>query len=93
MILRLNRDEFGEPHIFKHGVTEQEVADILKYPVEDRPGTRHSRVAIGQTNAGRYLKVIYIPDPVPGSVFVLTAYTLEGKPLKAYKRRRPRRPQ
>jgi hypothetical protein len=27
-------------------------------------------------------------DPQPDSVFVITAYTLEGKPLTAYKRRR-----
>jgi hypothetical protein len=24
-------------------------------------------VAIGQTEAGRYLKIIYVPDPIPGS--------------------------
>jgi hypothetical protein len=46
-------------------------------------------VAIGQTDAGRYLRVIYVPEP--GGVFVITAYELSGKPLKAYKRRIQRR--
>lgn len=58
------------------------------YPGEDRPGKEGARVAIGQTMAGRYLRVIYVPDPAPDSVFVTTAYELKGKPLKAYKRRR-----
>jgi hypothetical protein len=35
--------------------------------------------------------VIYIPDPEPDSVFVITAYELEGKPLKAYRRRSRRK--
>jgi len=49
----------GLPHIFSHGVTENEVADVLMYPGEDRPG-KDARVAIGQTMAGRYLRVIYM---------------------------------
>jgi hypothetical protein len=44
-------------------------------------------VVIGKTRAGRYLRVIYVPDPEPGSVFVITAYELRGKPLFAYRRR------
>jgi hypothetical protein len=35
--------------------------------------------------------VIYVPDPEPDSVFVITAYELVGKPLKAYRRRGRRR--
>jgi hypothetical protein len=77
----------GLPHIYGHEVTEAEVEQILAKPGEDRPGTEGARVAIGQTEAGRYLRVIYVPDPEPNSVFVITAYTLVGKPLTAYKRR------
>ena len=83
--------ETGEPHIYGHGVTEAEVSDVLRRPGEDRPGRDGSRVAIGQTRAGRYLRVIYVPDPVPASVFVITAYELQGRPLAAYRRRRRRR--
>jgi hypothetical protein len=32
-------------------------------------------------------RVIYVPDPKPGGLFVITAYELDGKPLKAYRRR------
>lgn len=70
---------------------EDEVEDVLRKPGEDRPGKEDSRIAIGQTRTGRYLRVIYVPDPVPDSVFVVTAYALVGKPLKAYRRRRRRR--
>lgn len=81
----------GALHIYNHGVDEEEVEDVLNNPVEDQLGRRGSRVAIGQTSAGRYLQVIYIPDPAPHNVFVITAYEMQGKPLAAYRRRRRRR--
>ncbi len=80
----------GLPHIYDHEVQEEEVEEILRKPGEDRPGREDSRVALGQTRFGRYLRVIYVPDPEPNSVFVITAYDLIGKPLKAYRRRRRR---
>jgi hypothetical protein len=51
--------ETGLPHIYGHAVDEEEVEEVLRAPGEDRPGREGSRVAIGQTQAGRYLKVIY----------------------------------
>ena len=81
----------AQPHILEHGVDEKEVQDVLETPGEDRPGRDASRIAVGQTRAGRYLRVIYVPDPEPESVFVVTAYELKGKPLLAYRRRRRRR--
>ena len=78
------------PHIYNHHVSEEEIEDILSRPGEDRPGRDGSRVAIGQTQVGRYLRVIYIPDPDSSSVFVITAYELSGKPLMAYRKRRKR---
>jgi hypothetical protein len=65
-----------------------EVEDVLARPIEDRPGSEGSRVALSQAEAGRYLKVIYVPHPEPGSVFVITAYDLGPKALKALRRRR-----
>lgn len=76
------------PHIHNHDVREDEVIEVLEDPGEDRPGREGSRVAIGQTTAGRYLRVIYVPDATPNSVFVITAFELTGKPLEAYRRRR-----
>jgi hypothetical protein len=83
--------ETGQPHLFEHGVTEDEVLEVLRRPGEDRAGDEGSRVAIGQTAAGRYLKVIYTRETVGGGVFVITAYDLKGKPLKGYRRRQRRR--
>jgi len=83
--------ETREPHVYRHGVDEDEVTDVLANPGEDRPGREGARVAIGKTRAGRYLRVVYVPDPEPESVFVITAYELRGKPLTAYRRRRRRK--
>lgn len=83
--------ETTKPHIYNHGVKENEVKEVLSNPGEDRIGKEGSRVALGQSRAGRYLRVIYVPDSVPNSVFVITAYELKGKPLIAYRRRRRRR--
>jgi hypothetical protein len=81
------------PHIYNHRVDEDEVIEVLEKPEEDRPGRDGSRVALGQTASGRYLRVIYVPDPEPESVFVITAYELGGKPLAALRRRRKRKRQ
>jgi hypothetical protein len=83
--------ETGMPHIHRHGVREVEAEDVLSSPGEDRPGKEGSRIAIVQTRGERYLRVIYVPDPDPESVFVITAYELKGKPLTVYRRRRRRR--
>ena len=79
------------PHIYRHDVEETEVEEVLSDPGEDRPGREGSRVAMGRTSDGRYLRVTYVPDPAPNSVFVITAYELQGKPLIAYRRRKRRK--
>jgi hypothetical protein len=83
--------ETDSPHVYNHDVDEDEVADVLSNPGEDRVGREGSRVAIGRTLGGRHLRVIYVPDPEPASVFVITAYELAGKALLAYRRRRKRK--
>lgn len=80
------------PHIYNHDVSELEVEEVLERSAEDRPSDQRSRVAIGRTSAGRILRVVYVPDAEPNSVFVITAYDLRGKPLLAYRRRRRRKP-
>ena len=81
--------ETGLPHIYDHGIIEAEVEWILARPREEGPSSGGARQSIGQISAGRYLRVIYVPDP--DGVFVVTAYPLTGKPLKAYRRRQRRR--
>ena len=84
--------ETGLPHIYGHGITEQEVEQVLRVSGGDVRGSQGSRMKLGRTLAGRYLQVIYSPDEEPGSVFVITAYELIGKAKKAYRRRRRRKP-
>ncbi|MCY7274918.1 MAG: hypothetical protein LH702_14600 [Phormidesmis sp. CAN_BIN44] len=83
--------ETGLPHIYGHGVSEIEVEEVMWKPGEDRSGRDDSRIAIGQTQAERYLRVIYVPDAGTDGIFVITAYELIGKPLTAYRRRKRRK--
>lgn len=83
----------GSPHIHNHQVEEDEVIDVLEMPGEDRVGREGSRVALGQTSSGRYLRVVYVPDVEPDRVFVITAYELSGKALAAYRKRRKKKQQ
>ena len=92
MEVRYYRDpETGLPHIHGHGVTEAEAEWILAHPAEDDACSGDSRQALGKTAEGRYLRVIYVPDEEGDGVFVVTAYPLAGKQLKAFRRRHRRR--
>jgi hypothetical protein len=83
--------ETGLPHIHDHGVTEAEAEWILAHPGEDDACSGGSRQVLGKTAAGRYLRVIYVPDEEGDGVFVVAAYPLAGKQLKAFRRRQRRR--
>jgi hypothetical protein len=72
-------------------VTEAEAERILLHPGEDGPTSDGSRQALGQSDGGRYLRVVYVPDDEGDGVFVVTAYPLSGRELKAYRRRNRRR--
>ena len=85
--------ETGLPHIYTHGVSEEEVRQVLSRSGLDFPEERNTRVHLGQTAAGRYLKVVYVPDMGGQSAFVVTAYELRGKGLKAYRRAKRRKKQ
>jgi hypothetical protein len=78
----------GLPHIYGHGVTEAEVEDVLRATGDDLPGQRNSRIRLGQSTAGRYLQVIYVPDDDGIGVFVITAFEPTEKAKQAYRRRR-----
>jgi hypothetical protein len=47
-----NDPSTGAPHILNHQVAEDEVADVLEEPGEDRAGREGSRIALGQTASG-----------------------------------------
>jgi Domain of unknown function (DUF4258) len=82
----------NQPHIYDHGITEAEVERVLRGTGEDLPAAKGSRIKLGQTEAGRYLQVIYVPDDDGKGVFVITAYELRGKAKKALRRRQKRKP-
>lgn len=42
----------------------------------------------GQTEAGRYLQVVFSPDPGGDSAFVITAYDMSPSTKRAFRRRR-----
>jgi hypothetical protein len=63
----------GQPHIYGHDVTEEEVRQVLLGSGEELPANKGSRMKLGQTAAGRYLQVIFAPDEGSESVFVITA--------------------
>ncbi|WP_089727339.1 DUF4258 domain-containing protein [Candidatus Thiosymbion oneisti] len=83
--------ETDAPHIYRHNVAETDVEEILVNPIEDRSGKGGARISLGRTFSGRFLRVIYVPDAEPNSVFVITAYELKSKPLKALRRRHRRK--
>ena len=91
MVVRFLIDRDTElPHIEGHGVSPEEVLDVLRGPSHHGPGRDGSRIAEGQTMHGRYLRVIYRENENDGSIFVITAYDLTPKQKKAYRRRRRR---
>lgn len=73
----------GEPHIYEHGVSEEEVEEALRNSGEERPGRGSSRVVIGATEAGRLLRIVYAPDS--------DRHTLEALLQRAVERDRRRR--
>ena len=83
--------ETGLPHILNHGVTEEEVRQVLSRTGEEFPGRDRSRIRLGQTQAGRYLQIVYVPDAVGDGAFVVTAFDLTPKARQAFRRRQRRK--
>jgi hypothetical protein len=74
----------------QHGIGEREVIEVLRKPGRRWRRNDGSLVAEGQTNAGRYLRVICREYERDGYTFVITAYDLTGKAKQAYRRKRKR---
>lgn len=94
--MRENLDFFvdpvtNEPHIYNHGVDEFEVEEVLDHPLIKTFGRRGTRIALGQTSGGRYIKVIYSRESESRDILVITAYALRGKELRALRRSRRRK--
>lgn len=83
--------ETGLLHIFDHRVTEEEVRQVLSRTSEEFPGRDRSRISLAQTEAGRFLQDLYVPDNVAESAFVVTAFDLTPKASRAFRRRQRRK--
>ncbi len=59
---------------------------VLRFFVD--PSTGEPHIHGHNVNEDEVEAVIYVPDPVPASAFVITAYDLGPKALKALRRRR-----
>ena len=92
MNVRFNLDDDGQPHIHAHHVEVSEVLEVLSRPLERSPGGEGTTIVIGRTRAGRVLKVIHAPSRDGNGIFVVTAYDLPPKQLRALNRRRRRKP-
>jgi len=91
--LRFLLDPSGDPHVWSHHVNESEVAEAMADRLESVRGRGTSVITIGRTRAGRYLKVIYSPDDLGDGIFIVTAFDVPPKQIRALmKRKRRRRP-
>jgi hypothetical protein len=80
----------GMAHCRRHGVTELEAISVLRNPGQQFRRKDGTLVSQGQTDAGRYLRVIYRRFIAEDYILVITAYDLKGKAKQAYRRRRRR---
>ncbi|HEY8668270.1 MAG TPA: hypothetical protein VIL86_16595 [Tepidisphaeraceae bacterium] len=91
MDIRFHTDLDGEPHIHAHNVSEAEVLEVLNRPLERIAGRNDSFITTGRTRGGRILNVIHAPLRGKIGIFVITAYDLPAKQIRALNRRLKRR--
>lgn len=91
MLVRFNSNPDGTPHIHDHGVSEAEVHEALEWPLIQASGGDKSTILIGRTAAGRVLKLIFAESRGEDGIFVITAYDLPPKQLRALRRRLKRK--
>jgi hypothetical protein len=81
--------ETDAPHIYDHGVSEEEVEDVLvRRFAEIRAGRGGSYSALGPTTSGRFLRVIFRREEDRDTLFVITAFEPGPTAIQGYRRRR-----
>ena len=89
-MLRIERfqwDEQNEEHLLKqHGVTPEEAEEVFYTDPYFRRGREGSRYVYGQTEAGRYLFVVYL-DFEGGTVRIISARDMTPREKRLYLRR------
>ncbi len=85
-------EQFVEKLLIKHSVEQDEVEDIFyNQPQIEKAGKgkvkdEHVYRALGQTEYGRYLTVIFIYKPSEQKVLVISARDMDRKERKRYGR-------
>ena len=78
-----------EEHIVRHHVTISEVEEVIFGAPFIRRTRDHRYLAIGQTEAGRYLTVVIAPRS-PGIYSLVTAREADDAERRAYQQQRKR---
>ena len=87
-------EQFIEKLIVKHGVEQDEVEDVFyTQPHIERAGKGQVQGenvyrALGKTEYGRYLTVIFIYKPIEQKALVISARDMDRKERKRYERKR-----
>lgn len=88
-IVRFEWDEWNVEHIARHGVKPDEAEEVLWNGPLIRQGRSGTRVALGQTEAGRLLAVVFAVRS-GHAVYVVTARDMDHKERRLYRRERRR---
>ena len=85
------KDEIREKILFKHGITDEEVEEVIYdgYPEVRKHGSSRY-LAFGQTRAGRYLFIV-IDHEGNGVITPVTARDMTQSEKHAYKRRKKKK--
>lgn len=87
MYIELLWDDEAVEHIARHNVTPIEVEDVVYEPYSLIVRTRQKRYMVyGQTDSGRYLKVVIEPLG-QGLFYPVTAYEMDDTDRRMYRRR------
>ena len=82
-------DAWNVGHIARHRVTPEEAEEAFQNEPLFLKGRGGTHVALGRTDAGRLLTVIYVVRP-GGRVYVVTARDMDRKERRRYRRERGR---
>lgn len=67
-------------HIAEHGVTQDEVEEVLYTPTGyDLSNSSGRPIAFGYTSTGKFLAVVF-EEPEPGLIYPVTAFETEEPP-------------
>ena len=87
MIYDFRWNQWNQDHMACHGVEPEEAEHVVEHPARGFPrydGEGKYR-ALGQTDAGRYLQVVYIFSPA-GVIYVIHARGLTGPEKRRLRR-------